>query len=783
MYKEMIALKPFIYFLKQNKTLVRMLLILSMTCAILLSSLSVFLFKQYSERSVQDAYRISSEQLEQTYQIIEAQLTTVYQYYSRFYTNNSDVFNALYADQFNAEEMYEINKALKDSMQVSPLVSSVYIINRNADAVFSSGSTVRTIEDFYDTDMMSYLSEDHEVNHPIFVSREARYRIYNKQEEHEFISFLFTEASSTANADSVLMINLDQEKIRGMLAIKPSHTQSQKMIVDKNGTVVIQTNSFTEQKELLEEGFFQMIQSKDATSGYFKEDIQGKKYFISYLESSNILGWYFISIMDYEQLVFGISQLRDTVFMITGIFIVLSAIISLFFIRSLYKPIHRLIQKVKSAGKLDRASAVGEFEFLRDAFDYMTANISGLNKIVNTYKPAKKRELLERLIREEIYLDKYMEDELQSVGIPPNSLHNLIVMLRIDDYQSLGERYSLRDISLFRFAISNITSELLEGWKYIEEIESKEDAVFFLIGSTDGEPIANLHNSFRVVQDEVQKHLKLSITVATGSVFSQLSEIQKSYYSAVHASNCRIRMGRGAIIDQTSVLEEGKEPYVYPHDLEKRLLGSLKLEDEEKFYRSLDVFIQSVSRFSYDEIILSFTQLALAVMKTATSEMQVDPECFSVQRGSISRQLAAQDTFVEMKAWFISYYTIIIQAVNERKDSKQGDLVKQLVSFISTHYHDPNLSVESLADHAHFSPNHLRVIFKKQIGESLSEYIAGVRFAHAKRMLRETDELIKDIATAVGFVNTSYFYTSFKKYTGVSAAQYREDYLAGKITE
>ncbi|MCQ6561276.1 helix-turn-helix domain-containing protein [Paenibacillus mendelii] len=766
--------------MKKNKTLVRMLLILTTSCAILLSSLSAFLYKQYSERSIRDAYGISAEQLEQTYRLIEAQLTNVYNYYSRFFTSNSHVFNALYADQFNAEEMYEINKTLKDSMQVSPLVSSVYIVNRNADAAFSSGATVRTIGNFYDTDIVEYLKMSHEINHPVFIPRDVRYRIYDKWEEHGFISVLFSESANTAAADSALIINISQDKIREMLAIKSPGAYTQKMIVDTKGAIVIQTDSPVHEKSITNEAFFRSIQADAAASGYFTEDIQGKKYFITHLESSSILGWFFISIMEYEQLVAGISQLRDAVFMITGIFILLSAIVSLFFIRSLYKPVHRLIHKVKSAGKLGAdSSPASEFEFLRDAFDHLTANISGLNHIVNAYKPAKKKELLERLIRDEVYLNKNTEEELQAIGIPPDSLHNLIVMIRIDDYGALIERCSLRDIALYRFAISNITKELMREWEFVEEIESKGNEITFLFGSIDGRPLTMLKETLRSVQDEVEKNLKMSITVAIGSVFSQLSEIRKSYYGALNASNCRIRLGRGALIDQSSVPENGTEPYVYPHDLEKRLLNSLKLEEEDKYNRSLDAFVQSVSPFTYDEVILSLTQLALAVVKTATGEMQVDPERLGVQRSHISKQLADRDTLEEIKLWYHQLYKAIVQAVNERKDSKQDDMVRQLVDYISVHYHDPNLSVESLADQVHLSPNHLRLIFKKQLGKSLSEHITDIRFIQAMRLLRESDERIKNIAEKVGFANTGYFYTSFKKYTGVSAAQYRDDHKAG----
>jgi len=733
-----------------------MLVMMTMICAILLSSLSVFLFKQYSARSIRDTYTISAEQLEQTYRMVEAQLMNVYNYYAKLYASNSNVFNALYADQFDAEEMYEINKTLGVSMQVSPLVSSVYIMNHSADAVFYSGSTIRTFGDFYDTDIIAYMAKGHADKQSIFMPRNVQYRIYDKQEEHRYITVVFADAAKNGSVDAALIVNISQDKIKDLL-------------VPETGGQGLQT-------EITDESYFQMIRSDAARSGYFTTRIDEKEYFITHLKSSSMLGWYFISVMEYDQLVASITQLRDVVLLVTGLFIILSAVISLFFVRSLYKPIHRLIHRMKKTGRLHGDSSASEFEYLGDAFDHLTANISGLNHIVRAYRPAKKKELLERLIRDEIYLNKGTEEELQSAGIPPHSHYNLIVLLRIDSYQALTKRCSLRDIALYRFAMTNIITELLGSHVYVEEIESKEDTIVFLIGFENEKSVEGLRPILARLQNEVDKNLNLSITIALGSIFEQLKDISRSYYSALSAIQGRIQLGRGAIIDQAHVLETDSEPYVYPQEIEKRLLNSLKLEDERQYSKALDGFVTSVSNFAYDEIILSFTQLALAVVKTATAEMQADPERLGLQQTNIARQLAECDTFDEIKDWYSQLYAAIIHAVNERKDSRQGDMVKQLVDYIELHYSDPNLSVETLADLAHLSANHLRLIFKRELGKSISEYITATRFTHAMRLLRESDERIKDIAEKVGYVNTGYFYTSFKKYTGVSAAQYRDDH-------
>ena len=64
--------------------------------------------------------------------------------------------------------------------------------------------------------------------------------------------------------------------------------------------------------------------------------------------------------------------------------------------------------------------------------------------------------------------------------------------------------------------------------------------------------------------------------------------------------------------------------------------------------------------------------------------------------------------------------------------------------------------------------------FKKVTGCSPAQYLISLRMAHAMNLLDNTDDTVAQIALAVGYDNTQYFYRLFRNHTGMTPVEYRE---------
>ena len=105
--------------------------------------------------------------------------------------------------------------------------------------------------------------------------------------------------------------------------------------------------------------------------------------------------------------------------------------------------------------------------------------------------------------------------------------------------------------------------------------------------------------------------------------------------------------------------------------------------------------------------------------------------------------------------------------------SRYGDIVDEVVQYIDENYSDDKLSLNILAAHVNFSPNHLSMIFSQQTGQPLIKYLTNYRMAKAKELLMYTNKRSSEISLEVGYKDPHYFSYLFKKTQGMTPTQFR----------
>lgn len=104
--------------------------------------------------------------------------------------------------------------------------------------------------------------------------------------------------------------------------------------------------------------------------------------------------------------------------------------------------------------------------------------------------------------------------------------------------------------------------------------------------------------------------------------------------------------------------------------------------------------------------------------------------------------------------------------VEEPQEKLNLECVK-IKNYIDSHYSE-NITLDILSDMSYMNKFHLVHTFTKQIGISPINYVINKRIEESKNLLATTNYSIRDIASIVGFSNSSYFSQAFKKVTGKS---------------
>lgn len=106
-------------------------------------------------------------------------------------------------------------------------------------------------------------------------------------------------------------------------------------------------------------------------------------------------------------------------------------------------------------------------------------------------------------------------------------------------------------------------------------------------------------------------------------------------------------------------------------------------------------------------------------------------------------------------------------------DIRKLNVSSQIKAYIEEHYAKP-LTLESIAKALRYSPSHLSIQFKQQIGCSPIEYLIQLRIEKATILLVKTDTSLREIAMNVGYSDVYYFSRLFKKRVGISPTQFRQ---------
>ncbi len=88
--------------------------------------------------------------------------------------------------------------------------------------------------------------------------------------------------------------------------------------------------------------------------------------------------------------------------------------------------------------------------------------------------------------------------------------------------------------------------------------------------------------------------------------------------------------------------------------------------------------------------------------------------------------------------------------------------------YLREHHTAPVITLDELAAHAEVSRNHLSWEFTRETGETITDYLAGLRVEDACRLLATTTLKVYEISERVGYTNVEHFCRVFKKVTGFS---------------
>ena len=306
-----------------------------------------------------------------------------------------------------------------------------------------------------------------------------------------------------------------------------------------------------------------------------------------------------------------------------------------------------------------------------------------------------------------------------------------------------------------------------------------EGRAFLFKADSEDELLAYQKEYLGDVKEVLSSYVNLRYFGGIGTPVNRLREIPASFEDASHAFAHRYLVAESCILDSSLLMQEGaaeQEDFrisaVNPEQIDRtKMQEFLRTGDldevvyfVDEFFGKLDggamksrIFRQYITMDAYFSIVDFLKGLGLQ-----KDEIEAPDQDSSI----LQDEKSAMDYIVR-----IMEKALVLR--EKKASSRYEDVVSEVIHYIEDNYAQEELSLNLLASHVNFSPNHLSMIFSQQTGQTLIRYLTDYRMNRAKELLRCSSKKSSVISMEVGYKDPHYFSYLFKKTQGMTPTQYR----------
>lgn len=264
-----------------------------------------------------------------------------------------------------------------------------------------------------------------------------------------------------------------------------------------------------------------------------------------------------------------------------------------------------------------------------------------------------------------------------------------------------------------------------------------------------------------------------NVTIAISDPCSGLQRLPDCYRQCRKILQQKFALGGGRIITSNDLPIEHYDHDSDPVDLLTGTRLVINSTDAQELADYLDnVLLARVSQYSARHL-RDVCSSMITCIRTVLEENLERLEPLLEGNHSVWERLESMETVTEAAEWIGQIIEKSRKLLEQRASTRDGSVVAAVRQFVAENY-GRNIGLDSVADDLRISPNHMNHIFKQHTGKTVTAYITETKMGKAAALLMDPRIRVCEVAEAVGFGNSAYFYSVFKKHFGVTPREYRE---------
>lgn len=627
----------------------------------------------------------------------------------------------------------QIHKALlnvSSYYQHHPYISTYYFINRDTNYVFCNDGAY-TMEDFHDQQLLQILqANDRNIKfEPIFRSVLSP----STYTEENVFTYVYFDVYDGQIDPKIIVINLSEDYFLDQINTTLEDGSCVE-VLDLEGNRIFTTASGVYRNATSPTDYL-----TEESSGHSIRTINGQKTIVCFQRFSNATIVKYVPYSQATELSFGFIRLS---FLISAILLVSVFLIIVF-----------------SSWKLLRAFAVSHAKYSQSQTNNRTRQEqTTLKEILLNASPM----TLKRLQAE--YNDLF--------GTGQNSRF-CVAICKIDHLKNFEDSLSSMYRNSYLYSIVNVTEELFAPIAKARGVilDSSTAAIVFSDLTENFRP-ETVEDTFQTAISMFRQQFQHSFSVAASEI---TEDINQAYQSACTLIPYRFLLGHQSVIFYSKVASNENLTWSYPSELEHEVSRYISTQQFEKALKKIDQFLDLAKTASHEDAHSAVHRLIYSIQITMDSLKMsgVDfPHDFHQLYSTFYKAEVLEDVRTSLRETLTTMYANSDASESALQQNEQ--LIQDVKLYILEHYSEFNLSLNTLAEQFHTSPNVLGRIFKALAGRPVFQYITQVRLHHAQELLLQSKLTNKEIALACGFENTTYFYSLFKQELGSTPSEFRK---------
>lgn len=436
-----------------------------------------------------------------------------------------------------------------------------------------------------------------------------------------------------------------------------------------------------------------------------------------------------------------------------------------------------------------RAAVERALKQISEENDFRYQNAWFRSKLPRALPQLQRQLLLDVMKRTEKRDIASLQEELDAVQLPLRSEEPVIpVIIRVEewnDYQSHSDR------SLIRYAVANVAEELLQDKVIVKAIDLDYQVIACLIQpSAEQSCFSSTHQerweqTFRFVYgtlESVQQScadcLKLSVSIMVSD--------QAVGWVDLNSTLARLRLsihdGPGLGMEKLLRVQLQSDTDYRPNLWSRQAVANLHMDQvkerltagEREWTDSFHKWTEAVQEGIQDPF---FRMKVFTGAGNGLIEILHELGLYeaAMEEMALSRILHfnIHTPWPELVVFYQSAFEWIISKRSDTRLNDQSQILIAIHHYIKHHLGD-DLSLTRIAQEVSLNPSYLSRWYKRITGKGISDYIHDRRIELSKELLLGSSCKMHEISAKVGFSDQHYFYRFFKKATGCTPQEYRD---------